>query len=162
MGSSNAELEKRIEALEARDRIEETMNRYNRSADFGALEEWADCFMPDGTYETAYEDGHVESRATGTAELLKVVEASRRRNAGAGRHFIIAPDIVVDGDTATSTALMGTFTGIPDNVRLKLFGRYFDVLKQCADGRWRFVSRRSELQGRAAEFVGLASDGTRS
>ncbi|MEA2661365.1 MAG: hypothetical protein QOH08_937 [Chloroflexota bacterium] len=149
------QLAKRIEALEeshAIVAIQATMNRYTRSADFGPPEDWVDCFMPDGTYETVLEDGRVVARGQGPEALLAVVRASNATYTG-GRHFIMAPDIHVDGDTATATSLMGTFAGLPDNARFRLIGRYEDVLRRCADGRWRFVSRRSLIQGRAAEFA---------
>jgi hypothetical protein len=132
--------------------IQATMYQYTRSADFGPQEDWVDCFTPDGVYETVLEDGRVIARGQGPEELLAVVRTSNATYKG-GRHFVMAPDIQVDGDAATATSLMGTFAGIPDDARFRLIGRYEDVLRRCPDGRWRFVLRRSLIHGRAAEFA---------
>ena len=74
--------------------------------------------------------------------------ASERALVSPSQHFISAPVIDVDGDTAKAvTALLVTRLSA-DGPTVVLTGEYHDKLVRI-DGRWRFAERRVVVAGRA-------------
>src|SRR5262245_60125772 len=116
----------RVDELHAYQEISSMIYRNERAFDFGSPEEWADCFLPDGSFSCAYPDGRVETY-TGHAELAKFA-ADFEPSSPYVRHFVVAPDIQIDPSklTATATAIQGVFDARPPDSGpfLRLIGRY--------------------------------------
>jgi hypothetical protein len=146
-----AELERRLELLEAERQILACMYRYAHSMDYGPPEEWAACFTEDGTYETDFMDGTVD-RYEGRAELRRKA-AGRQATGQVMKHVMVNPMVTEVGATeARASAMYVLIEDRGDGPRVISCGRYLDHFVKDADGAWRFKSRRSE---REASIAGL-------
>lgn len=115
--------------------IEYLNAKYNLLFDEGKIEEWLDCFVPDGKFERSNGDGpshgHDELRAMAQSFTIK------------GRHVTTGAIIDVDGDTATHTCYL-QWLAAEGNYGLAMFGVYRDRLSK-ASGEWKFVERYLEV-----------------
>jgi len=132
--------------VEAMQQVQYTLHRATRALGYGPPEDWADCFTPEGTYkETAPE---FVDRYSGFDELKRYA-ADCNEGSPALRHWIMAPDIEIHGDTARVTSVMGAFDSTPEaNLHVALVGRFIDEFVRCADGRWRIAAREAQIQAR--------------
>ena len=115
--------------------IRELLLRYARGVDARDLDLVASCFTPDAAYRGAL--------ATGTiSDALVALPAAMRRYT-ATRHAITGHSVVVDGDTATSSADCTAQHWLPDGGCRAVGVRYHDDLLRGADG-WRITRREVE------------------
>jgi hypothetical protein len=123
--------------MSAREGIQELYGRYPIEMDNDNDVELPDCFTEDGVFNISGQGRH-EGRE-------QIAELVRRTANGRPRHYTTNVHIQeVDGDTARSRAtflLVDVTTG--ENVA---FGSYTDEPVRCADGRWRFKSRRVQFE----------------
>lgn len=120
---------------------------YTYAVDGGLVDDFLDCFTPDGMMDVSsftiarrsapevfksFCDEHGVAR--GAANLRKSVGVVRL-------HHISSNVLVrsIDGDKATGSAYFVVFT--PDEGKIEHYGRYEDELVRCADGKWRFSAR---------------------
>lgn len=150
-----------VARLDAREQIQDLLSRYANCVDYGREAEYLDLFAEDGLFEATFPEGFdVTSfpprggeivdgalRHTGRAQLASLIGGHTRAPFVLHRHLALHPLIVVDGDGATcESAFLRFDVGVDAAVYVRAMGRYLDRLRRCADGRWRFVSRRLEIQ----------------
>ncbi|MGE4425228.1 MAG: nuclear transport factor 2 family protein [Solirubrobacteraceae bacterium] len=132
------------ETMTAREGIQELYGRYPIEMDRDNEVELPDCFTEDGVFTISGQGRHV-----GREEIAELV---RRTAAGRPRHYTTNVHIqAVEGDAARSRAtflLVDVETGA--NVA---FGSYTDEPVRCADGRWRFRSRRVQFEWTSADYA---------
>jgi len=148
-----AELERRLQAVEDEREVLRTLHQYAHSLDYGSqASEFTDCFLEDGVWYST-----VEGRWAGASGLRlegrEQLERWFNRHAERGvpghftKHYMVEPEIRLDGDRAT---VQSYFSGIheePGGPLLYSMGRYLDVLVRCPDGRWRFQERHLCREG---------------
>jgi hypothetical protein len=122
----SADLEKAAAQLawvEAMQQVQYTLHREVRARDYGPHTDWVDCFT-----ESALP-------AAGSRPVSPHL-----------RHWVMAPDIEVNGDTARVTSVMGAFDSNAEaGPHVSLMGRYIDEFVRCADGRWRIARRETQV-----------------
>ena len=120
--------------LTAEDRlaIEALYARYAHAADTSDAAAWADCYTPDGQFQS-FDRTH-----SGREALMGVIEASRRRPPG--RHWI--SNLVVEPSEfgATGTAYLAWLHITKSPITMPTTGIYRDELVRVPDG-WRFRLR---------------------
>jgi ketosteroid isomerase-like protein len=136
-----ASIEERLALLEDEREIMRTLVTYGNSLDYGNEEEWIDCWLPDGVWHRAIFpepfEGHDAIRAT--------FRGHTHAPSTYHKHVVVDPRIRIDGDTADVESYFARLDVADDGPYIQAFGRYVDVLHRCGDGRWRFKSRRSEI-----------------
>jgi hypothetical protein len=124
----NAELERAAAQLawvEAMQQVQYTLHRAVRALDYGPHADWVDCFTTDAIHA-----GAADSRPA--SPFL--------------RHWVMAPDIEVRGDTARVTSVMGAFDSNAEaGPHVSMMGRYVDEFARCPDGRWRISRRETQV-----------------
>jgi ketosteroid isomerase-like protein len=137
-------LESRVQLLEDHRDILDTIHRYVRAIDAGDAETWADCFVHDGEYESAFPWSPEHRRLVGREALLAFA-ASHHDPGEYFAHVVYAPVIDVNDDVATVASHAGRM-GCPEGEPVvDAVGFYRDCLVRCADGRWRFAHRLTDL-----------------
>ena len=133
--------------------------RYNRLADSGDGEAYAQCFTEDAEF-------HISGNQTycGRKEIASAAAATQ-----VTVHVTTEPEIDIDGDSATQRVRMLSVYRAKDRSRNDFVasGWYVDQLKRTDEG-WRFYRRRAELDleieqvlekmGITAAFEALAKD----
>jgi hypothetical protein len=147
-------LEDRLARLEAEAAILRTLHRYGHAIDAGDEAAWVDLFSPDGEFQVR--GPGVEYTISGRAELLRFIARHSRRPEAFHEHVVVQPVISVDGERATCVSRF--FVIVMDGERpvVRTFGTYRDSLLRGADGVWRFVVRRPEIDAAAPGLAGLA------
>ncbi len=114
--------------------IQQLYARYNHALDFGDTEGWADCFTPEGVFESA--TGKFEGReqlvsfAQGFASRMKArhwtnnLVIEEEGNGAAGKCYLLL--LRLDGEGGPGIMITGV---------------YHDSIVR-ADGGWRFASRK--------------------
>jgi 3-phenylpropionate/cinnamic acid dioxygenase small subunit len=153
-----AQLRKRVEQLEDERAILATLYRYAHAIDYGLQDEWLDCFTDDAVYEATHTSESVreaQSRGSnlraghrGKTELTAFIEKHRHAPEHYHKHLLIEPRIALDGDSAHVVSYFVRLDANEDDPGgyLRTFGRYFDELVRCEDGRWRLSARKAELE----------------
>jgi ketosteroid isomerase-like protein len=150
-----ADLEARLEALEHEREINRVLNAYAHSIDYGPEAAWLDLFTADAVLSYDFD----VARSRGQTERENMRFEGREEIAGFWRHhthapdryhkhFMVEPQIVIDGDTAAVECYYAKLDETPDGPRMSSFGRYRDRLRREADGRWRFATREAETEAR--------------
>jgi hypothetical protein len=116
--------------------IRDLSARYNRFAEVGDGERYADCWTEDGELDLVGSQvfrGRQELAGVGAAGALTT-------------HITTDPLIEVDGDVARQTSRLITTYKAPDRSANEFVGTgiYTDELRRTADG-WRFHRRRVDL-----------------
>jgi uncharacterized protein (TIGR02246 family) len=112
------------------------MHVYNWTTDAKDWERLASCFTEDGTFVGVYGSWVMRAQFEEFG-----ARAETRANVRQTRHFISAPLIEIDGDTATAaTALLVTLQ-TADGYSISLTGEYHDHLVRV-DGQWLFRERK--------------------
>ena len=131
-----------VQEISDRLEIDALLSRYARAID---TLDWAlldTVFTPDATVDYTATGG-----IRGTYPEVRTWLAQVLPNFAVRQHFVTNREIVVDGDTATSRALlfnpMGTRTADGGIELFYVGGCYVDRLRRTADG-WRIVERREE------------------
>ncbi|WP_226531145.1 nuclear transport factor 2 family protein [Microbacterium paraoxydans] len=150
--SRDSNVEQRLRALEDRLEIIDLEATYARAFDERDGETWSGLFTEDGVYQ---------SRPVGDAAPLTFVQGRVALRAFcadasfAGIHFLHLPQLVVDGDRATSRIHLefhGDYaedTGAP---RLAMRG-FYDVIYHRVDGRWLIAHRITSAFAREQSTV---------
>ena len=148
LASSPPSLEERIRALEDERDVLRTLHQYVQALDDLDLDQFLDCFVDDGVFETATRGPWAQAtnvRIQGRDELTAYFE---RRAKGKGiparpfGHHMVTPVIQVKDDTAIVDAHLAVYYADTAGPGMQTLGRYYDVLVRCDDGRWRFQERK--------------------
>ena len=140
-----ASIESRLQLLEDEREIQRTLHMYGHALDYGYEAQFVDCWT---------EDAELFWPASGIIRGRVAIQAAFRQHSHAPavvhKHLVIDPLITIQGDRASVDSMfarLDPYDGVP---KIRAFGRYRDILVRCADGRWRFVERRAELEARRA------------
>jgi hypothetical protein len=157
-GGRDATLEQRLELLEAERSILATLATYGHAIDYGAREEWLDCFDPLGAFEVRLR-GEVKARHDGREALARFIAGHTAMPEACHKHLLVEPRVHLDGGEARVESY---FVRLDDDAEgrpvVHGFGRYLDRLARCDDGRWRFLERIAEIEafdegGRSGSWV---------
>lgn len=157
-----ASLIARLSKLEDERDIRLALERYGHNIDYGLESAWVDCFTAEGVYDlrlrlalpelqnifpfAVVDSGGV--RFTGAKALASFV-AVHSRPPGAYHKHIVVDQVIVLGpgpDQAQATSYFLRVDDLADRREVVAFGRYFDKLTRCQDGRWRFAERIVDLE----------------
>jgi hypothetical protein len=123
------------------------MHRYSQLVDYGDQRGWVDLFTPDGHFEVRYlPRPELSLSLTGRDALERFIESHGRHDGAFRKHIVMDPEIVVDGDLATSSTYLVVIDAGPSPLA-RAVGRYLDTVVRCEDGRWRFAERVCEVEG---------------
>jgi hypothetical protein len=123
----------RVTKLEDERAILDTLHRYNRAVDDGDEGDaavWVELFTEDGTQ--------------GRAALVKYLRGFRANETRLTKHFVVAPVITIDGETAVVESYsfrLSERDDPGDSPFLLLMGRYREDMVKDAQGRWRLHQR---------------------
>ena len=132
----------RVQRLEDEQAIRSTFHRYCHAVDVGDEAGWVDTFMPDGKLETHdTQTGGSTRPLIGHEWLSRMVARHTRAPERWHQHQITNSLITVDGDTARSESYWFLLMENEGRREVECFGRYYDLLSRCPDGRWRFQER---------------------
>jgi hypothetical protein len=138
---------KRLAILEDERAIMDTLYKYGHTIDYGRHAEWVDCFTPDGAFDIRFR-GEKQRRFDGHEALARFVANHSFPPVRYHKHFVMDPQITIEGDTAHVVSYLTRFDAVPTDKpgsgmepAIKAFGRYIDTMRRCDDGRWRFVER---------------------
>jgi hypothetical protein len=149
-----AQLEKRIEALEAEREILRTLHQYGHAWDYGPDETRLDCFTDDGSFRVAPQPlvDIQPFECNGKQEMWdKWISHHVHAPDNYFKHLMIEPKITLLSDTeATVHSMLGMWFHRDGTPYLAGYGRYIDHMVKCPDGRWRLKDRTAELE--AQEF----------
>lgn len=158
MGHSRADLERRLQLLEDRQAILETLYRYGHALDYGLEEQFLDCFTDDASWDTEpmsevvraeqLRVGRLPAGHVGRSELHGFVQRHTNAPDHWHKHLVVDPLIELDGDTARVTSYFLRVDADPhtSGAHIRASGRYRDELLRCDDGRWRIISRKAETE----------------
>ena len=141
-----AELKARVQALEDRNAILDTLRQYGHALDYGDFDRLTDCFTADTVRETKRLDGSVNrwEGVDGTIDF-----ATRHSHAPElyHKHLVLNSLIELHGDTADVVSYMFRFDPRKDEPSFVWgMGRYLDTMRRDPDGRWRIFRRVSEIE----------------
>ncbi len=129
--------------------IRQLLARYNLAIDLGRIDDWVDCFTPDGVFECIGlpEDSILGGRHEGPEALRAYADGHYGLHRGRARHWNWNLLIEGAGDRATMTSYLNAYSaGQGDDAVLRATGIYRDELIR-ADGQWRFASRQVTIDG---------------
>jgi hypothetical protein len=131
---------------EDREKVRELYARYTHSLDEGRMDDWVNCFTPDGTFESAW-----VGRLSGRAELLGRSGDNRRLANLQFRH--ITSDLVfkLDGNTGSGRCNVIFFITREGTIVYVGVGYYSDRLTKIAD-EWFFANRVERLDTAKPDF----------
>ena len=142
----------RLQALEAERGVRATLYRYGHALDYGAEDDWVDCFAAQAHYEVR-ERGGAGTATVRSYDGLDQLAAFAARHTRAPerfhKHLVADPVIAVNGDRATAVSYF-VLDDVDGEPSVYAFGRYRDELVHCTDGRWRFAVRIAEVESRGA------------
>jgi hypothetical protein len=137
--AGEADVERRLRTLEAKEEIRNLLQEYRRTLDARDMRGYSALFAANGTWSGA------SGEATGPEGIYEMLTAALPDNPpwpGATLwHLITDPTIAVDGDRATAQSLwMHVRRDEADTPLLPTLGLYDDELI-VEDGAWRFLRR---------------------
>lgn len=134
--------------------IRQVIARYAHSLDFGDVESFLSCFIPDGSYETLGGPANVAGNHHGHEALRAFALEDFKMIQGHARHSIL--NTLIDGQEdvayATSYLLITRDYGVPlgdgqqPHSAVLYTGTYFDKLVK-RDGAWFFQRRTHRADG---------------
>jgi hypothetical protein len=137
----------RVTKLEDERAILDTLHRYNRAVDDGDDGDdavWVELFTEDGTFLALDRAGAEILRIQGRAALVKYLRGFRANETRLTKHFVVAPVITIDGETAVVESYsfrLSERDDPGDSPFLLLMGRYREDMVKDAQGRWRLHQR---------------------
>jgi hypothetical protein len=178
-------LEQRVRAIEDKDAILKVMNAYVYAVDFGKeIREYTDLYTDDATFLSVPPPApgnpvpaDLPARAalrpaTGAVVGRHAIEEwitnewrVRDRMLAAGHyriHELIAPDITLNGDTASTRSYFQTTDNDNGRIYAVSIGVYKGEFVRSADGRWRIKEWLLIRQGAGANNANAASTGSRA
>jgi ketosteroid isomerase-like protein len=141
-------LKGRLRAVEDELSIARLLAGCAHAIDYGDEAASLDSFTDDATWEGKHlRSGKSFILHHGRAELEEFFHGHTRAPQLYHKHFVGDIRAEVSGDEASATSysifVLSGPGGIP---ALGGFGRYFDELRRCADGKWRITSRLAEVE----------------
>lgn len=158
MDENRADLERRLQLLEDRQAILETLHRYGQALDYGLVEQFLDCFTEDASWDTEpmrdvvraeqLRAGRLPAGHVGRGELQGFVERHTSAPGHWHKHLVVDPLIELNGDRARVTSYFLRVDADPHSsgAHIRASGRYRDELVRGDDGRWRITSRKAETE----------------
>ena len=149
-----AELTRRVHRLEDRASIAQVIASYGPSVDSGSAESTASLWTRDGTYEFSASDSTEEIiLLDGARAIAEMVDGATHQGIiqGGAAHFLSAPHIVIDADSAVAIAYSLLLRRNPagDFIIARMGANRWQLVR-ASDG-WKVVSRtQSMLDGREA------------
>lgn len=151
----------RVQALEDRNAILDTLMKYGHALDYGDVSRLMDCFTDDAVRETRRPDGTVNrwQGAAGTREFATThTHAPHKYH----KHLVLNSSVEIHGDTAEVVSYMFRFDADKDSKSFVWgMGRYVDTMRRGADGRWRIRLRVTFIEddwpGRSRPLTGLVT-----
>ena len=138
-------IEERLRRLEDESGILQTMYAYAHCLDYGDEAGFLDCFHEEATL-------HWSSRGEqkGHAAIREGFRWHTHAPDAWHKHFMVEPRINIQGDKATVDSMYTRLDRYETGPEFRSYGRYTDTLVRCADGKWRFMERRANQEGRRA------------
>lgn len=131
------DLETRLQRLEDRDAIHQLFIDYGRYLDAGDFENYASLFAIDGEVRLG-----PMGKASGRDAIRELMTTNLSAQVGDSFHIISSPQVVLQGDTATSTIMWTVVQKDADgSARLTMVGQHHDQLVR-EDGAWRIKQRK--------------------
>jgi 3-phenylpropionate/cinnamic acid dioxygenase small subunit len=122
--------------IEDRENVRELHARYAHTIDEGRLEEWTECFTPDGVFQAA-ELGRFEGRPA----MLKMARDYRASLNGAQqRHIMSNVSFKLEGDRGEGTCNLSHYITRDGVTQMHGIGVYRDRLRKIGN-QWLFESR---------------------
>jgi ketosteroid isomerase-like protein len=140
------DLKVRLQALEDRNAIVDTLNQYGQALDYGDFDRLVDVFTKDAIRETKRLDGSV-NRWEGEAGTIDFARRHSHAPDLYHKHLAFNPQVVIDGNAAKVVSYMFRFDpreGKPSFIWG--MGRYLDKMRREPDGKWRISHRVSEIE----------------
>jgi hypothetical protein len=137
-------LQSRVTKLEDERAILDTLHRYTRAVDYGDDAAWEELFTGDGIFLCLDRAGAQVLRIQGREALVKYYRGFRANETKLSKHYVVAPVITIDGETAAveSYSFRLSESGDPcDSPFLLLMGLNRDDMVKDGQGRWRFRQR---------------------
>jgi hypothetical protein len=130
------------EEIAAREAIRDLVARYNACGDSGRIDEVIELFASDAHLSV---DEHTYRGVDEIRTMFEAAATETRSQPGSYvRHFVATHQIDwLDSGHARGRCYFQVIT----DAGLDHWGRYLDEYR-CPDGRWRFASRRVEVDGR--------------
>ena len=119
--------------------IQELIAKHNIALDNKNIDEWTDTWTDDGVWSTPF------GEAKGKTELKNMINQVTNEFASGKRH--LSTNIIIE-DAPNKTALAQSYlivTEAKKTPELVASGTYIDTLKKNANGKWKFVQRRLEI-----------------
>jgi ketosteroid isomerase-like protein len=141
------DLETRVRTLEDERGVLQLLYRYSYALDDLAVDRFLDCFTPDGVFRTSVRGTRSRAQDVELAGHAEIARWFNGRIASKGdppqltEHHVVAPEIHVEGDTATVRAYLAVFYEEEEGPAVQAMARYHDRLQRCDDGQWRFLER---------------------
>jgi ketosteroid isomerase-like protein len=135
-------LSDRLDRLEDERAILRTLYTYGHAIDYGLEDEFVDCWVPDGILVWPPPHPSIIGHEALRAAFRRHTHAPELFH----KHIIAEPLIESDGDLAEASTMFMRLDGYPGGPQISAYGRYVDALVRSTDRRWRFVSRRAELE----------------
>lgn len=128
-----------MEELEALEAIRRLMAVYAQLLDSKRIDEWAQLFAPDASFEVW------GKTYRGRAEIAAGIGGMQP--ALPGKHVCLTPVIDLLGpERARAWTDLSAFASQEDGIQIATIGRYHDELVR-SDGRWRFARRAVVMAG---------------
>jgi len=119
--------------------IQELIAKHNITLDNKNIDEWTDTWTDDGVWSTHF------GEAKGKTELKNMINQVTNEFASGKRH--LSTNIIIE-DTPNNTASAQSYllvTEAKKTPEVVASGTYIDTLKKDANGKWKFVQRRLEI-----------------
>jgi ketosteroid isomerase-like protein len=141
-----AALKARVQALEDRAAILDTLMEYGHALDYGNVEKLMNCFTDNAVRETWRPDGTV-NRWEGVAGTREFATTHSHAPDKYHKHLVLNSVVELDGDTADVVSYMFRFdAGDGEKSFVWGMGRYLDKMRRDRDGRWRIARRVTYIE----------------
>ena len=156
-----AALKARLQALEDRAAILDTLQNYGHALDYGNVEQLVNCFTDDAVRETWRPDGTV-NRWAGTEGTREFAMTHSHAPDKYHKHLVLNSVVELHGDTADAVSYMFRFdAGEGEKSYVWGMGRYVDRMRRDPDGQWRIQRRVTYIEdqwpGRSRPATGLVT-----
>lgn len=156
-----AALKARVQDLEDRNAILNTLMQYGHALDYGDFDRLVDVFTKDAVRENRRPDGSVH-RWVGLEGTIDFAKRHSHAPEIYHKHLVFNSIITLHGDTADVVSYMFRFD--PGDGKPSFIwgmGRYLDKMRREPDGRWRIAHRVSEIEDQwPGRFVLKGHDNT--